>query len=364
MHTQEIIDSFKSVIVQISTAFGTGTGFYVRDYNLVVTNNHVVKESSEAVISGTTFPKVSATVVFYDQKYDLAFIRIPDGIDLPDRKIGANPVHDGDRVIAIGHPYGLKYTATEGIVSKAKRLQNGLNYIQIDAAINPGNSGGPLVNDIGEIVGVNTFIISGGDNLGFALPSEYLLESLNEYKPYDGKTAVRCKSCLNVITSDRIEDDYCPECGSKLIIPQLKDQKEYKPSGAALIVERILEALGKDVKLARRGQDRWEIEEGSARIMITYTENGFIIGDAFICRLPKQNIAVIYEYLLKENYDLEDVIFSVSNQDIVISFMAYDQYLNYETGLKEIESLLKKADYYDNYLIDNYGALPRVEDNE
>jgi len=364
MHTQEIIDSFKSVIVQISTAFGTGTGFYVRDYNLVITNNHVVRESSEAVISGTTFPKVSATVVFYDQKYDLAFIRIPDGIDLPDRKIGSNPVHDGDRVIAIGHPYGLKYTATEGIVSKAKRLQNGLNYIQIDAAINPGNSGGPLVNDIGEIVGVNTFIISGGDNLGFALPSEYLLESLNEYKPFDGKTAVRCKSCLNVITSDRIEDDYCPECGSKLIIPQSKDQKEYKPAGAALTVEKILEALGKDVKLARRGQDRWEIEEGSAKIMITYTENGFIVGDAFICRLPKQNIAAIYEYLLKENYDLENVFFSVSNQDIVLTFMAYDQYLNYDTGLKEIESLLKKADYYDNYLIENYGALPRVEDSE
>jgi serine protease Do len=131
-----------------------------------------------------------------------------------------------------------------------------------------------------------------------------------------------------------------------------------------LIVERILEALGKDVKLARRGQDRWEIEEGSARIAITYTENGFIVGDAFICRLPKQNIAVIYEYLLKENYDLENVFFSVSNQDIVITFMAYDQYLNYETGLKEIESLLKKADYYDNYLIDNYGALPRVDDSD
>ena len=364
MQTQEIIDNFKSVIVQISTAFGTGTGFYVRDYNLIITNDHVVKESSEAVISGTTFPKVSASVVFYDQKYDLAFIRIPNGIDLPDRKIGSSPVHDGDRVIAIGHPYGLKYTATEGIVSKAKRLQNGLNYIQIDAAINPGNSGGPLVNTNGEIVGVNTFIISGGDNLGFALPSEYLLESLKEYSPYSGQTAVRCKSCLNVITFERIEDNYCPECGSKIIIPQLKNQKEYKPAGASLTVERILESLGKDVKLARRGQDRWEVEEGSAKIVISYTENGFIVGDAFICRLPKQNIAVIYEYLLKENYDIENVYFSVSNQDIVLTFMAFDQYLNYETGLEEIRSLLKKADYYDKYLVETFGALPRVEDSE
>ncbi len=364
MHTQEIIENYKSVIVQIATSFGTGTGFFVRDFNLIITNDHVVKESSEAIISGTTFPKVSSPVLFYDQKYDLAFIRVPDGIELPDRKIGSKPVHDGDKVIAIGHPYGLKYTATEGIVSKAKRLQNGLNYIQIDAAINPGNSGGPLVNADGEIVGVNTFIISGADNLGFALPSEYLLESLKEYTPYHGQYAVRCKSCLNVITSEKIEADYCPECGSKLIIPQLKKDQEYKPSGAALTIEKILEALGKDVKLSRRGQNRWEVDEGSARIVISYSDNGFIVGDAFICRLPKQNIAVIYEYLLKENYDLESVLFSVNNQDIVLSSMIFDHYLTYESGLEEIKELLKKADYYDNYLIENYGALPRVEDNE
>ena len=139
MHTQEIIDNYKSVIVQISTSFGTGTGFYVKDFNLIVTNDRVVRESAEAVISGTTFPKVSSEVLFYDQKYDLAFIKLPDDVELPVRKIGTLPVHDGDRVIAMGHPFGLKYTATEGIVSKAKRLQNGLNYIQIDAAINPGN---------------------------------------------------------------------------------------------------------------------------------------------------------------------------------------------------------------------------------
>ncbi len=364
MHTQEIIESYKTVIIQIATSFGTGTGFFVRDFNLIVTNDHVVKESAEAVISGIKFPKVSMPVLFYDQKYDLAFIKSPEGLDLPGRKIGTNPVHDGDRVIAIGHPYGLKYTATEGIVSKAKRIQNGLNYIQIDAAINPGNSGGPLVNTNGEIIGVNTFIIAGGDNLGFALPSEYLLESLNEYSPFAGQYAVRCKSCQNVITAERIEENYCPECGTALVIPQLKKENEYKPAGASLIIENILEALGKDVKLSRKGQERWEVEEGSAKILISYSQAGFIIGDAFICRLPKKNIAAIYDYLLKENYDLENVAFSVNNQDIVLSTIIYDHYLTYETGLEAIRTLMKKADYYDNYLIENFGALPRVEDNE
>jgi len=364
MHTQEIIENYKSVIIQISTSFGTGTGFYVKDFNVIVTNDHVVKESAEAVISGTKFPKVSKPVLFYDQKYDLAFISVPDGIELPDRKIGTTPVHDGDRVIAIGHPYGLKYSATEGIVSKAKRVQNGLNYIQIDAAINPGNSGGPLVNTKGEIIGVNTFIIAGGDNLGFALPSEYLLESLKEYQPFHGQYAVKCKSCENIINAERITEDYCPECGAKLLLPQLQKDAEYKPSGAALTVEKILEALGKDVKLARRGQDRWEVEEGSAKIMISYSPLGFIIGDAFICRLPKKNISSIYEYLLKENYDLENVYFSVKNQDIVLSLMIYDHYLTFESGFEEFKALIKKADFYDNYLIENFGALPRIESDD
>jgi serine protease Do len=364
MHTQEIIDSFQQVIIQIATAYGTGTGFYVKDYNLFITNDHVVKESSEAVISGKHVPKVTSPVVFYDTKYDLAFIRVPDGIELPDRKIGKNSVHDGDRVIAIGHPYGLKYTATEGIVSKAKRLQNGLNYIQIDAAINPGNSGGPLVDRNGEIVGVNTFIISGGDNLGFALPSNYLLESLEDYLPHHGKTAIRCKSCSNVITEETIDGEYCPECGSALSIPKLKKEEEYKPAGAALTVEKILETLGKDPILSRRGPNRWEVEEGSAKIIFTYSESGFIIGDAFICMLPKQNIGLIYDYLLKENYDLENVVFSVSNQNVVLSMIIYDHYLTYETGLEEFTSLIKKADFYDNYLIDNFGALPRLEDTD
>jgi len=362
MNSQDIIDRFQNIIIQISTAYVTGTGFYLKDYNLIVTNNHVVRESSEAVVSGKSFPKVSSQIIFYDFKYDLAFVKVPEGIDLPDRKIGDRPVHEGDKVIAIGHPFGLSYTATEGIVSKAKRLQNGLDYIQIDAAINPGNSGGPLVNTDGEIVGVNTFIIKGGDNLGFALPSSYLKESLNDYFPHRDTIAVRCISCLNIITQDKFEDEYCPECGAQLDIPIVKKESEYKPIGPALVIENILEALGKDIKLSRRGPNKWEIEEGSAKIFITYIENGFIVGDAYISRLPKQNIGPIYEFLLKENFSLENVAFSIRNQNIILSMLVYDHYLNYDTGLEEFKTLFKKADYYDNYLIENFGALPRVND--
>lgn len=362
MDAQEIINRFQEIIIQIATPQGTGTGFYLKDYNLIVTNNHVAKGNFEVAVSGKKFTKTMTPVYFNDPKYDLAFLAMPDGAELPHLPLDTeHPIHDGDQVIAIGHPYGLNYTATEGIVSKANRLQHGINYIQIDAAINPGNSGGPLVNLSGEIIGVNTFIIAGGDNLGFALPVNYLIESLNDYKPYFGNVAVRCSSCSNIVTTENIDGEYCPNCGAKVELPALKKEEEYKPAGAALTIEKILTELGKDVKLARKGPYSWEIEEGSAHITINYNENGFIVGDCYICSLPKTNIGQIYEYLLRENYTLEDVMFSIYNQNIVLSTFIFDQYLTHETGLQTFKDLFSKADYYDDLLIKNYGALPRAE---
>jgi serine protease Do len=280
---------------------------------------------------------------------------------MPGLKLAAgSDVKDGDMVLAIGHPYGLNYTATEGIVSKAKRLQQGINYIQIDAAINPGNSGGPLVNSNGEIVGVNTFIIAGGDNLGFALPVEYVSEDLRDYKQYFGKYALKCASCSFMVTEENIDGEYCPNCGQKLEMPVKTKETEYKPSGAALTIETILEQLGKDVKLARRGSLAWEIEEGSAKIFINYNQDGFIVCDSFLCTLPKTNIGPMYEYLLRENYALEGLMFSVTNQDVVLSTFIFDQYLTYETGLETLKTLFKTADKYDNILIEQYGAQKRV----
>ena len=363
MNAQEIIGLFHPVIIQISTPHGTGTGFYVKEYDMIITNNHVVKESIDAVISGKLFEQVSSPVLFNDPKYDIALIQPPGGISFPELKLAPDSsVNDGDSVIAIGHPYGLSYTATEGIVSKSKRLHNGLNYIQIDAAINPGNSGGPLVNEKGQIIGMNTFIINNSNNLGFALPAEYIIESLNEYKLYTGKIAVRCPSCMNVVTSENIDGEYCPFCGAKVDLPVLKKEDDYKPAGANATIEKILTDLGKDVKLSRRGQNSWEIKEASATIYLNYNQNGFIAGDAFICRLPKMNIGAIYEFLLRENYTVEGISFSVNNQDIVLSTFIYDEYLTHDTGKEIIHNLFIKADYYDDYLIQNFSALQRVID--
>lgn len=360
MQVNEIIKSFHPIVIQIANPYGIGTGFYLRNYDLIITNEHVVRGTKEVTISGKNFQKVLSPVLFSDSKYDLAFIQPPENVLFPEKNLGKpESVKDGDAVIAIGHPYGLNYTATEGIVSKAKRLYNNLNYIQIDAAINPGNSGGPLVNMRGEIIGVNTFIIAGGTNLGFALPVNYLVESLEDYIPFKGKSALRCPSCSNVILEENLQDKYCPECGAE--IEDFEQKKEgYQPKGAAATIEKIIEKLGKDVKLARSGPNRWVIEAGSIKVYITYSENGFITGYAFICRLPKQKIAELYEFLLRENNKFEFITFSIFNQTVILSTVIYDQYLDIETGYKAFSSLIEKADYYDDYLINNFGAAPGI----
>lgn len=133
-------------------------------------------------------------------------LQAPTGIELPDVRLGQyEQMKDGDAIVAIGHPYGLNYTATQGVISKVDRIRDGLKFIQIDAAINPGNSGGPLVNMKGEIIGVNSFIIRGGDNLGFALPVNYLREALNMYLPNKGQASTRCFSCGFLVTTTNID---------------------------------------------------------------------------------------------------------------------------------------------------------------
>ena len=173
----------ENAIVKIQNPWGLGTGFCLNRYNLIVTNRHVIQGCRKVVINGETFKKRTARVLYADPRFDLAFIEKPEGISFPDLDLAPmdRQLYDGEPITAIGHPFGLQYTNTQGIISKAARKQNGIDYIQTDAAINPGNSGGPLISQDGYVVGVNTFIMANGQNLGFSLPWTYLQKAIDEF---------------------------------------------------------------------------------------------------------------------------------------------------------------------------------------
>ncbi|MBD0280563.1 MAG: trypsin-like peptidase domain-containing protein, partial [Flavisolibacter sp.] len=108
MTTQQIIELYRPAIIQIATQTSTGTGFYVKEFDLIVTNEHVVGKNAEVTIAGRLFERRITTVLYTDRKHDLAFLHPPDHVPLAEVKLGRyEDLRDGEVVVAIGHPYGL-----------------------------------------------------------------------------------------------------------------------------------------------------------------------------------------------------------------------------------------------------------------
>jgi len=168
---------------------GMGSGFIVSNDGYIVTNAHVVDDASEVTVKLTDRREFTAKVVGSDKRTDIALIKI-DAKDLPALDMSAKPeVKRGEWVIAIGSPFGFESSVSAGVVSGVHRaLPNGqmVPFIQTDVAVNPGNSGGPLLNLRGEVVGINTAIISegrpGNVGVGFAMPINVVRELLPQLR--------------------------------------------------------------------------------------------------------------------------------------------------------------------------------------
>src|SRR6188508_343622 len=233
-----------------------GSGFIIDPSGLVVTNNHVISEADEVSVilnDGTT---LKAEVVGRDQKTDLALLKVTPTRPLKAVKFGdSDRLRLGEWVIAIGNPFSLGGTVTAGIVSARNRdIQSGPydNYIQTDASINRGNSGGPLFNLNGEVIGVNTAIISpsgGSIGIGFAVPAKTAVAVINQLQQF-GETR---RGWLGV----RIQP-VTPEIGDSLnikpprgaLIAGLDDKGPAKPAGIEA-GDVIVKFDGKDIKEMR-----------------------------------------------------------------------------------------------------------------
>ncbi len=177
---------------------GNGSGFIVEPSGVIVSNRHVVGESSNRYTVVTTDNnKFEAKVIARDPISDIAILKIEDGRKFPTLKLGdSSKVELGETVLAAGNALGLfQNTVSSGIISGLSRsiaaqvdakspAQEIHGLIQTDAAINPGNSGGPLVNMEGEVIGINVAIIFGAQNIGFALPINTVKRDLEDIKKY------------------------------------------------------------------------------------------------------------------------------------------------------------------------------------
>ena len=168
-----------------------GSGFVIDPSGIIITNNHVIADANDVTVIFTNGQKLKAEVIGKDSKVDVAVLRVKPDKPLKAAKFGdSDKMRVGDWVVAVGNPFGLGGTVTAGIISARNRnIDSGPydNYFQTDAAINKGNSGGPLFNMDGEVIGINTAILSpsgGSIGIGFSTPSatvEPVIEQLQKF---------------------------------------------------------------------------------------------------------------------------------------------------------------------------------------
>src|SRR6201987_5636605 len=230
-----------------------GSGFIIDPSGIVVTNNHVISEADEITVILNDGARLKAELIGKDQKTDLALLRVKSDKPLKAVKFGdSDALRLGEWVVAIGNPFSLGGSVTAGIVSARNRdINSGPydNYIPTDAAINRGNSGGPLFNLEGEVIGINTAIISpsgGSIGIGFAVPSKTaiaIIDQLRQFgEPRRGWLGVRIQQ-----VTDDIADSLNIKPARGALVAGVEEKGPSKPAGIEP-GDVVIKFDGKDIK--------------------------------------------------------------------------------------------------------------------
>lgn len=233
-----------------------GSGFIVDPAGIVITNNHVIGEANDITVILQDGTRLKAEIVGKDSKVDIAVLKVKSDKPLPAVKFGdSDKLRPGDWVVAIGNPFGLGGTVTAGIVSaRGRDIGAGSydDYIQTDAAINKGNSGGPLFNADGEVVGINTAILSpsgGSVGIGFAVPTSQAMPVVDQLREFGetrrGWLGVRIQN-VDEATAEAL--GLANAHGA--LIAGIDDSGPAKPAGLE-VGDVIIRFDGKDVKETR-----------------------------------------------------------------------------------------------------------------
>jgi len=227
-----------------------GSGVIINKEGYILTNNHVVENAKEIMVTLYSEKDYPAAVIGRDKKADLALIKIDAKEDLPVAPLGdSDRLKVGEWVLAIGNPFGLSETVTAGIVGAKGRVIGAGPYddfIQTDASINPGNSGGPLFNFWGEVVGINTAIVTTGQGIGFAIPINMAKEILPQLKEKGRVTRGWLGVTVQRITSELAKSFGLKEERGALVSQVFKGSPAEK--AAIKSGDVILEFDGKKVK--------------------------------------------------------------------------------------------------------------------
>ena len=233
-----------------------GSGFIIDASGIVITNNHVIEGANEITVILTDGRKLKAELLGKDAKVDVAVLKVTSDKPLKAVPFGdSDKIRVGDPVMAVGNPFGLGGTVTAGIVSARNRnIDSGPydDYIQTDAAINKGNSGGPLFDMAGEVIGINTAILSpsgGSIGIGFATPADTVLPIIDQLRQFHearrGWLGVRIQP-----VDDQVADSLGLGTARGALVAGVDDNGPAKPAGLQA-GDVIVTFDGRDVKTSR-----------------------------------------------------------------------------------------------------------------
>jgi len=191
---KELVEEFGEAVVLVKTPSGLGSGFIIDEDGHCITNCHVVEGETRISVdmflkSGNSIAERNipdVEIMALSPFFDLALLKIPAQKDYKFKRVylADDDIRQGDLSFAIGNPLGLSRSVTQGIISNKNRNMRGQVFYQTTAQINPGNSGGPLFNNRGQVIGVNSLKIGGGEGLGFSIPVHYVKDFLRNREAF------------------------------------------------------------------------------------------------------------------------------------------------------------------------------------
>lgn len=343
---------FENLVFKVSTASGSGTGFYLKDRNIFVTNYHVVGPHKQVSLQDRGGTRYLANVVLANPQEDVAFLRADSQFDLPQLDLHLDGTQQGDRIYVAGYPFGMPFTVTEGVISAINQPMQGRNYIQTDAAVNPGNSGGPMLNDQGKVIAITTSKFNNADNMGFGVPVGMLVEEFEALTQLSNNTFhLVCDSCASLILE---RTEYCNNCGQAI---DVKYYDEPQLTDIAIFCERAIANLGINPVLTRQGHEFWEFHVGSSLVRLFIYNKSYLYATSPINELPNQNMAALLEELLSK--DVAPFKLGIYLKEIFISYRVHISDVfspRHQEVSNNITALFNKANELDDYFVEKFGC--------
>ena len=339
-------------IFKVSQARGSGSCFYLKDYDVFVTNSHVVEGFQEVAIEDHNHNRYPARVVLANPSLDIAFLSSEkDFSGLPLLQIATEKASIGQKIQVAGFPFGMPFTVTQGTVSSPQQYMDGHHHIQTDAAVNPGNSGGPMLNAEGKVIAITTSKFTNADNMGFGIPVSSIRTLLENSKTLDkNKLSLQCPGCDTIISEEKA---YCPVCGDRLSFHLFTPRPL---TDLAVYCEEIIKECGLNPVLARTGYESWTFYPGKSEIRLFVYQHTYLFCTSPINLLPKKELQPLLQYLLSAPTDYQ---LGINGKQIFLSYRVHLTDLQTDKKdeiRKHLLAIPSQADKLSDYLVQNFGC--------